>query len=69
VVDDYDPDWTRLAFLLVHLDAAMVDDDSEYREALAALRRRYAPYRTMRLERDSHPMVRMTVRRWHFWHA
>jgi PPOX class probable F420-dependent enzyme len=69
VVDDYDADWTRLAYLLLHLDAAIVDDDAEYRAALAALCRRYPPYRSMPLQRATHAMVRMTPRRWHLWRS
>ncbi|MEO8601271.1 MAG: TIGR03668 family PPOX class F420-dependent oxidoreductase [bacterium] len=68
VVDDYDDAWQRLAYLLLHADAAVVDDDAEYGLALAALRRRYAPYRAMSLARLTHPMVRMQPRRWHLWH-
>lgn len=67
VVDDYDPDWRRLAYLLIHLDAAMVEDDAEYASGLSALRHRYTQYRSMPLQRESHPMVRMTPRRWHLW--
>jgi PPOX class probable F420-dependent enzyme len=67
VVDDYDDDWTRLAYLLLHLDAATVADDGEYAEGLAALRTRYPNYRSMPLARASHPMIRLTLRRWHFW--
>lgn len=69
VVDDYAADWTRLAYLLLHLDAAVVDDEAEYASALAALRRRYPQYRSMPLQRATHPMVRLTPRRWHFWAA
>jgi PPOX class probable F420-dependent enzyme len=69
VVDDYDADWSRLAYLLVHLDAVVVDDDAEYAAARDALRRRYPQYRRMPLERATHPMVRMTPRRWHLWKA
>jgi PPOX class probable F420-dependent enzyme len=69
VVDDYDDDWTRLAFLLVHLEAAVVADDAEYDEALAALRERYAPYRRMPLTRQRNPIVRLTARRWHLWRS
>jgi PPOX class probable F420-dependent enzyme len=67
VVDDYDPDWRRLAYLLIHLDAALVEDDAEYASGLSALRQRYTQYRSMALQRRSHPMVRMTPRRWHLW--
>jgi PPOX class probable F420-dependent enzyme len=69
VVDDYDADWSRLAYLLLHLDAVVVDDDAEYAAALGALRARYPPYRRMPLQRVTHPMVRMTARRWHLWRA
>jgi PPOX class probable F420-dependent enzyme len=69
VVDDYDDDWTRLAFLLVHLAAAVVDDDSEYGEALAALRERYPPYRGMPLSSDRNPIVRLTARHCHLWRS
>ncbi|MGH7787730.1 MAG: TIGR03668 family PPOX class F420-dependent oxidoreductase [Candidatus Binatia bacterium] len=69
VVDDYDDDWRRLAYLLLHLDAAVVDDGDEYAAACAALRARYAQYRSMPLAAATHPMVRMTVRRWHLWRA
>jgi PPOX class probable F420-dependent enzyme len=67
VVDDYDDAWRRLAYLLVHADAHMVDDAGEYAAALAALRARYAPYRDMPLAPDTHPMVRLEPRRWHLW--
>ena len=69
VVDDYCDDWTRLAYLLLHLDATEVDDDAEYAEALAALRRRYPGYRAMALARATHPMIRLTPRRAHLWRA
>ena len=69
VIDDYDADWSRLAYLLVHLDTALVDDPGEYAAALDALRRRYPPYRSMPLELDTHPMIRLTPRRWHLWRA
>ncbi len=69
VVDDYDDDWTRLAYLLLHLDAAIVADSTEYSEGLAALRARYVPYQRMPLTLATHPMVRMTPRRWHLWRA
>ena len=69
VVDDYDADWSRLAYLLIHLDAAVVGDDAEYDSALAALRQRYPQYQAMPLQRGTHPIVRMTPRRWHLWRA
>jgi PPOX class probable F420-dependent enzyme len=69
VIDDYDRDWSRLAFLLLHLDTAIVTDSREYAEALAALRERYPAYRDMALTIATHPLVRMLPRRWHLWRA
>ena len=69
VVDDYDEDWTRLAYLLVQGEAAGVDDRGEYGGALAALRHRYPQYRAMSLAFDTHPMVRITPVRSHLWRA
>ncbi len=67
VVDDYDEDWSRLAYLLVRGTAESVVAPAEYDEALALLRRRYPQYRRMALEPAGHPMVRITSRWFHLW--
>lgn len=69
VVDDYDDDWRKLSYLLLHLDAAVVDGEREYQTALAALRQRYAPYADMPLHLDRNPMVRLLPTSAHFWVA
>jgi len=69
VIDDYDEDWTRLAYLLVQGRAACVEDRQEHTTVLAALRRRYSQYTVMQLAFDTHPMVRITPLRSHFWRA
>lgn len=69
VIDDYSDDWSKLAYVLLHLSTATVTDAREYARALARLRERYAPYRGMNLRRATHPMVRMEIRRVHFWRA
>lgn len=69
VVDDYDDDWTRLAYLLVHCDAAPVVEAAEYTAALEALQTRYPAYRRMPLAPTTHPMIRLQPRRWHLWRA
>jgi PPOX class probable F420-dependent enzyme len=69
VVDDYREDWTRLAYLLLHLEAAVVEAAPEYEAALAALRRKYPRYRTMKLLPATNPIVGMDVQRWHLWRA
>src|SRR5579862_6965178 len=69
VIDDYDEDWTRLAYILVHGQAAIVADRDEYAGALAALRARYPQYRAMPLAGATHPLVRITTARAHLWRA
>ena len=69
VIDDYDADWTRLAYLLVRGRAAPVDDQAEYAMVLAALRQRYPQYRVMPLAPETHPMVRIVPAHRHLWHA
>ena len=60
VVDEWDEDWTRLAWVLVRGPAAVVEDDGLHVHALALLRARYPQYRAMALEdRVAHPIVRI----------
>jgi PPOX class probable F420-dependent enzyme len=69
VVDDYDEDWSRLAYVLVRGRAAVVDDAAETRRALTALRAKYPQYREMALDGPEHPVVRITPERVHVWRA
>jgi PPOX class probable F420-dependent enzyme len=69
VVDDYDDDWSRLAYVLLHCDAIRVTSESEFEAALHVLRQRYPQYLHMSLTFATHPMVRMETRRWHLWRA
>ncbi|MFN8559572.1 MAG: pyridoxamine 5'-phosphate oxidase family protein [Dehalococcoidia bacterium] len=67
VVDDYDEDWRRLAWLQVRGEAALVQEHDERDRALAALRRRYPQYREMALE--GRPLLRVTATRVVGWRA
>jgi len=67
VVDDYDEDWSRLAWLQVRGRAEHVDDPAERSAALAALRARYRQYRAMDLE--SRPLLGITPTRVISWRA
>ena len=69
VIDDYDEDWTRLAYLLVHGAAGVLTDREEYARVLRALRDRYHQYQSMSLSFETHPMVRITPQRCHLWRA
>ena len=60
VIDEWDEDWTRLAWVLVRGPAGIVEDDGLHAAALARLRARYPQYRAMALEdRLAHPIVRI----------
>jgi PPOX class probable F420-dependent enzyme len=51
LIDQYDDDWSRLGYVLVHGRADLLQpEDEAHRHAVALLRERYAQYRTMALE-------------------
>lgn len=58
VVDDYDEDWRRLAWVMVRGSAAVVAP-ADHAPALALLRERYPQYREMELSVDHNPIVRI----------
>ncbi len=67
VVDDYADDWTRLAYVMVRGTAAMVEERTEYDQALALLRERYPQYRAMDLRIERNDMVRITPTKVNAW--
>jgi PPOX class probable F420-dependent enzyme len=70
VVDDWDEDWTRLAWLLVRGPAHTVDDPAAHAAALTLLRARYPQYGSMALDDPvQHPIVRIEPARVVLWRA
>ena len=70
VVDDYDEDWTRLAFVLVRGPARLVTDPAAHAAALRLLRARYTPYADMALDDPKrHPVVRIEPQHVVHWKA
>jgi PPOX class probable F420-dependent enzyme len=67
VVDEYGEDWSALAYVLVHGEALVVEDQEEYLLALRNLRDKYPQYRTMALSPERNPIVRIDTRRIHVW--
>lgn len=69
LVDRWDEDWGRLAWVRLHGRAALVEPTSrhEHADAVAALRERYPQYREHRLE--DRPVVRIDVTRSRSWTA
>ena len=70
VVDEYDDDWTRLAWVLVRGPARALEDPVAHAAALALLRVRYPQYRAMALDDPvRHPIVRIEPARVVLWRA
>jgi PPOX class probable F420-dependent enzyme len=70
VVDDWDEDWSRLAFVMVRGPAASVTDPALHAAAIARLRDRYPQYRAMALDDPAtHPVVRIEPARVVVWRA
>jgi len=70
VVDDWDEDWTRLAYVLVRGPAAELADATAHAAALRLLRARYPQYRAMALDDPVlHPIVRIEPARVLVWRA
>jgi PPOX class probable F420-dependent enzyme len=54
LIDQYDDDWSRLGFVLIHGHAGLLQPiDPLHTQALVLLRERYLQYRTMELEKHS----------------
>jgi PPOX class probable F420-dependent enzyme len=59
LIDQYDDDWSRLGYVLVHGRAELLQpEDSLHARALVLLRERYIQYRTMALE--THAVIVIT---------
>ncbi len=54
LIDQYDDDWSRLGFVLIHGHAGLLQPiDPLHTQALVLLRERYFQYKTMELENHS----------------
>ena len=54
LIDQYDDDWSRLGYVLIHGHAGLLQPvDPLHAPALILLRERYVQYRTMELEKHS----------------
>ena len=67
VVDRYDEDWSRLAWVMLRGRADVLDHGDEHDRAQAGLRERYPQYRTMRIE--SLPVIAVRIARVTAWGA
>jgi len=67
VVDRYDENWKRLAYVLIAGSAKLLFRGPQHRRALRLLRNKYPQYRTMRLE--DRPVIRITIANTTSWEA
>jgi PPOX class probable F420-dependent enzyme len=67
LVDRYDEDWTRLAYVQLRGPGELLLTGSEHSRALSALRAKYPQYESMSLERA--PMIKITVEDAVSWQA
>ena len=67
VVDRYDEDWSRLAWVMLRGRAEILDRGGEHDRAQAVLRERYPQYRAMRLE--PLPVIALRIARVNAWGA
>jgi PPOX class probable F420-dependent enzyme len=65
VVDRYDEDWTKLAYILVMGIARIVSSGEKHRKAVTLLRRKYRQYRSMAIH--NRPMIIIRPRRVIVW--
>jgi PPOX class probable F420-dependent enzyme len=68
LVDQYDEDWTRLRYLLIHCTAEILETGSDRERALALLREKYSQYRSMPGFGDG-PVIRLAPQRVTRWSA
>ena len=60
VIDDYNDDWTQLAYVILHGTARILTDGPAFARAILALREKYPQYRRMPIEENPMIAVRLT---------
>ena len=60
VIDRYDENWSKLAYVLVFGQARVLVSGTKHRKAVTLLRRKYPQYRTMRIDRLPMILIRPT---------
>ena len=65
VIDHYDENWGKLAYVLITGAARIMQRGQRYRRAVTLLRRKYSQYRTMAIDRR--PMIVIKPKRIIVW--
>lgn len=67
VVDRWDEDWSKLAWVIVEGRADLLMAGAERAAAVDLLREKYAQYRALGLDREAAPVIRITPERALAW--
>ena len=67
VIDHYDEDWSKLAYVLITGTARIMQRGERHRRAVTLLRKKYSQYRRMQI--DTRPIIVITPKRITFWAA
>jgi PPOX class probable F420-dependent enzyme len=67
VIDRYDEDWRKLAYVLIFGKARILKSGEKYRQGVKLLRRKYPQYRRMAI--DARPMIVIMPKRVTNWGA
>lgn len=65
VIDHYDEDWRKLAYVLVFGKARILQSGEKHRHAVKLLRKKYPQYRAMAIQ--ERPMIVIAARRIVIW--
>ena len=67
LIDRYYEDWTRIAYIIIHGTAVVIDRGKEYRESLTILGEKYRQYRQMKLSQLGLPVIKIIPNRFISW--
>jgi len=67
VIDNYDENWSKLAYVLITGAARIMQRGQKHRRAVTLLRRKYSQYRTMAIDRR--PVIVIKPKRITGWSA
>ena len=67
VIDRYYEDWTRIAYIIIHGTAVVIDGGKEYRESLRILSEKYRQYKHMKLSQLGLPVIKIIPNRFVSW--
>ena len=65
MIDRYDEDWRKLAYVLIFGKARILQSGEKHRSAVKLLRRKYPQYRRMAI--DQRPLIAITTLRITAW--